>query len=274
MFAGFLAAALVLVASPTPRLSANEQRYIEARDAATTRFVKGEGPWDAEQRVTDDLRARLREIVGPVRVPGLTGPGTLAYAGFWGVGSTPIMADGMVFDWNDDRLFVTTRALYTRWVRTLRNVDPRSLGDEVVARTVFGGDVAFATFAELPVRMGASTRRGRAVVGLAGQAYGSWPPNCLIVQVERGDRVFVVSASLDPPMEQVAACEARFKADESKIPRGEAGHGLEERAFDAYRRCVGPKLPTRPSHAAVLGRAQAIVDRLEAGDGGGAPAGR
>ncbi len=217
-----------------------------------------------------DLEARLREIVGPVRLPGLASPGKLAYEGFWGVGSTPVVADGMVFDWSGNTLFVTTRALYMRAVGALR---VRSDEDDMVSRTVLGGHVAFVTFANLPVRKGGSTKRVRAVVGVAFQAYGPWPPNYLVVQVERGERVSVVGASLEPPLEQVDDCEARFNADMSKIPHGANEDRLQDRVYDTYRRCIGSALPSRPSFAAVLGRAQAIVDQLEAGDAEGPPTG-
>jgi hypothetical protein len=62
----------------------------------------------------------------------------------------------------------------------------------------------------------------------------------------------MVGSKLSPGLEQVPSCEAKWN------PRG------EEVAFDAYRRCVGAVLPTRPSFVEVVRRAQSIVDALQA----------
>jgi hypothetical protein len=263
-----LAAVLLMAASPAPKLSTMEQRYVEARDAATARYSKG--PMAGDEQAMGGLEVQLREIVGPVRLPGLASPGKLAYDGFWGVGS--IQADGLVFDWSGNTLFVTTRGLYMRAVGALRPTKDPSVEDEMVSRTIMV-DVAFVTFADLPVRKVGSTKRVRAVVGSAAQAYGPWPPNSLIVQVERGERVFVVCAELKPPLEQVDDCEATFNAAMKKFTGRDRGD-MERLQFNAYRRCAGSALPSRPSFAAVLGRAQAIVDQLEAGDAEGSPTGR
>jgi hypothetical protein len=269
-----LVAALLMAATPAPKLSAMEQRYIEVRDAATARFAKGEGPGAAERQAMDGLEAQLGAIVGPVRASGLTGPGKLAYEGFWGVGSTPAVADGVVFSWRSDTLFVTTRALYTRSAAAAHSNGVRP-ADEMISRTVIGGHAAYVTFADLPVRKGASTERVRATVGVATQDDGPWPPNYLVVQLERGERVFVVGASLKPPLEQVAECEHQFNADWRKIASGTGDtERLRAGVYGNYRRCVGATLPSRPSFTAALARAQAIVDQLEAGDGAGPPAGR
>lgn len=247
-----------------------EQRYVEGRDAATARYSKG--PMAGDEQAMAGLEAQLREIIGPVRLPGLAGPGKLAYDGFWGVGS--IQADGLVFDWSGNTLFVTTRGLYMRAVGALRPTKDPSVEDEMVSRTIMV-DVAFVTFADLPVRKVGSTKRVRAVVGVATQAYGPWPPNSLIVQVERGERAFVVYSELKPPLEQVAHCESKFNADWRKIASGASDtERLQAGVYDTYRRCVGETLPSRPSFTAALARAQAIVDQLEASDGASSPAGR
>jgi hypothetical protein len=272
MFNPALAAALVVAAAPGPKLSTAEQQYIEARDAATARFSKRDVPDKAERQAMDHLRGLLRQIVGPVRLPDLAGPGELAYEGFWGVGSTPGVADGLWFNWKSNTLFVTTRPLFVRAVGTEPPRDARSVEDIMISRTVLAGHAAFTTFADLPVRMGVATKRGRAVVGVVAQADGPWPPNHLIVQMERGERVFVVAASLEPPMEQVEDCKSKFNADLQKIPNGSDNlDQLQDRVYDSYRRCIGSTLASRPSYAAVLGRAQAIVDQLEAGEGAEPP---
>jgi len=274
-----LAAALLMAASPAPKLSTMEQRYVEARDAATARFDKGPIAGDpefaGELEAIGVLEVQLREIIGPVRLPGLASPGRLAYEGFWGVGSTPRVADGMVFDWSGNTLFVTTRALYMRAVGALRPMEDASVEDEMVSNTIMGGHAAFTAFAEVPIRHGPSTKRARAVVGVVAQDIGPFPPDSLVVQLERGDRVYIVGGKLEPRLEQVASCEARFKKDVKKIPNGANDvFRLEYQAFHAYGRCVRPVITARPTFTSLVRRAQAIVDHLEAGDEPGLPSGR
>jgi len=214
---------------------------------------------ESEQgRALAELAGQLRAIVGPVRLAGIEGPGEPAYDGFWGVGSTE-MADGLRFKWRGSSLFVTTRALFARTAAATQPLHGRTVDDVLVSSTAIG-DAAYTTFCEVPVRHGPSALLSRASVGLVAQDIGPWPPKTLVVQVERGGRVYVVSTDLSPGLEQVAACEAKWD------------HRREDAAFDAYRRCVGAVLPTRPSFAAVVHRAQAIVDALQADDPARLPA--
>ncbi|WP_242394416.1 hypothetical protein [Anaeromyxobacter oryzisoli] len=245
--------ALHVAAAPAPALSASERRYLDARAAANARFADAdtESP-DEGDRARAELAAQLRTIVGPVRLAGIEGPGEPAYEGFWGVGSQE-MADGLSFKWRGSNLFVTTPALFARTAVTTQPIDDQTVDEILVSRTVIV-DAAYTTFTAVPVRHGPSTLLARASVGLVAQDIGPWPPKTLVVHVERGGRVYVVGTDLSPGLEQVAACKAKWD------PR------MREAAFARYRRCVGAVLPTRPSFAAVIRRAQAIVDALQADD--------
>jgi hypothetical protein len=243
-----IALALQVAAAPVPKLSAAEQRYLAARDAANSRFANSDEADDEQSRVLAELTAQLRAIVGPVRLSGIDGPGKAAYDAFSGIGSTE-MADGLCFTWRGSGLFVTTRALFARTAAaTWPARDPT---EALFSVTVFG-DAAYSKFAEISVRHGSSVELARASVGLVAQDIGAWPPNTLVVQVVRGDRVYMVGTDLTPRLEQVPSCAAKC---------GSCG---DQAAFDAYRRCVGSVLPTRPSFAGVVRRAQAIVDALQA----------
>jgi hypothetical protein len=237
--------------APLPPLSADEQSYLQARAAATAQFGQGAGPADQEERALRDLAARLRAIVGPVRLPGLVDRGRTAYQGFWGVGSTA--ADGLFFLWRDARVFVTTRGLWQRAVAAARPV-PGGTVDEALAFATVSSDAAYGAYAEVPVQHGPSTRVARATVGIFAQSLGAWPPRDLVVTVERGERVYVIASELDPALPQVPACEARWNE----------GRHDDEKAFAAYRRCVGAALTSSAEFAAAVRQAQAIVDALEA----------
>lgn len=242
--------AIQVAAAAVPALSASEQRYLDARIAANARFANAD-PADIEpNRVLIQLTSRLREIIGPVSLAGIDGPGKAAYDGFEGVGSTE-MADGLSFDWQGSHLFVTTRALFARTAAATRPTPDRTVDEALLTFTVFT-DAAYMAFADVPVRHGSSIELARASVGLVAQDIGAWPPDTLVVQVLRGDRVYMVGTSLSPRLEQVPTCEAK------------CGRCRDQAAFDAYRRCVGAVLPTRPSFAAVVRRAQAMVDALQA----------
>lgn len=241
--------ALQVAAAPVPALSASEQRYVDARTAANARFSNADPAGSEPDRALTQLTHHLREIIGPVSLAGVDGPGKAAYDGFEGVGTTE-MADGLVFDWRGSRLFVTTRSLFARAAAATRPPLGRPMDEAIFTFTVFS-DAAYTTFAELPVHHRSSTDLARASVGLVAQDIGPWPPNALVVQVAQGDRVYLVGTLLSPGLEQVPSCEAKWN------PRG------EDVAFDAYRRCVAAVLPTRSSFAAVVRRAQDLVDALQ-----------
>lgn len=237
--------------APLPPLSADEQSYLQARAAAAAQFGQGAGPADQEERALRDLAARLRAIVGPVRLPGLVDRGRTAYQGFYGLGSSD-KADGLFFLWRDARVFVTTRGLWQRTVAAARPVAGGTV-DEALAFATVSSDTGYLRFAEAPVRHGPSTRVARATVGLFAQALGAWPPRDLVVTVEQGDRIYVVATELDPASPQVPACEARWNESPQQDPD-----------FAIYRRCVGAALPSTPGFADAVRQAQAIVDALEA----------
>lgn len=270
-----LVGALLLTGSPSPKLSAAEQTYVAARDAETVRFSKGEGPFDAEREALERMRGMLRDIIGPVRLPGLAGQGELAYEGFWGVGSTPGVVDGLWFDWQGTHMFVTTRALYMLAAGGSRGQTATDTEDDLVARTVHAGHAAFVTFADLPVKFSAEAKRGRAVLGLSAQDDGPFPPSDLVVQMERGGKMFVVAAALQPPMEQVEDCAMKYLAA-TKSSGGGADDRVKtrERAFASYRRCFGQAVASLPTYGGVLTRAQTIVDLLESANPAGSPAPR
>jgi hypothetical protein len=256
-----LAVTLLVAGTPTPKLSPAEQRYVDGRALATAMFGQGPTSEVAERKALADLSAQLQAIIGPVRLTGL-GQGSPAFEGFWGLGSLD-KADGLIFRWRDDVLFVTTRALYLRFV----GLDPRPVDFVSVGATI-GGHAAYMPFAEVPVSATAPTRTVRASVGLTAQDIGPWPPDMLVVHLERGDRVYVVGSPLQPRLEQVASCEAKFEAVLKEGRGGSIDSGdVRELAFEAYRSCVAAGWSSRPSFQALRRRAQAIVDQLEAADG-------
>lgn len=260
-----LTAAALLAASPPPALSAQEQRYVEARAAAAVRFGQPSTDGQAEAKALADLRSRLHAIVGQVRLPGLDGgEGRLAYDGFWGVCSTE-MEDGLTFEWGKATLFVTSRALH---LRALAMPSPGAADEPMVFGTVIC-DAAFGVFTEVPVSHHAPTRRARAVLGLGYQDYTSSPPDTLVVEVEREGRIYVVAAT-PAALEPVRECAVRFDADWKKVPNDAADKDRREaQVFKAYRECAAPVIASRPAFAAVVRQAQGIVDRLEAVQGSG-----
>jgi hypothetical protein len=265
--------ALQVAAAPVPALSWAEQSYLDARNAANDRVsIGGMKTHDEEKRVIAELTARLRGIIGPIPLAGIDGLGRAAYegfeGGFEGPGSTD-RADGLVFNWRGSVLFVTTRALFARAAAAYLPSPDLTVDEYLFCNTVFQEAPLYLMFAEIPVRHGSSTELARASVGTATEDFGPWPPNTLVVQVVRGDRVYMVGTRLNPGFEQVPNCEAKWN------PRGEqVPYDMERVSFNAYRRCVGAVITPSPLFAAVVRRAQAIVDALEGNEPPQLPAGR
>jgi hypothetical protein len=255
-----LAAAPALSAPAIP-LSPAEQRYVAARDAQLARFAKAdlsdERVGQEQRRARAELERQLRAIVGAVRVTGITGPGRINLEGL-APGEGAGMPDGLRFDWRGDTLFVGTRGLVDRYLAAARaRGTPPS--DMALAADALISDAGFMEYLEVPVRRGAGMDRAGAWLGIATQAVVNDPPSLLLVHVARGARVYLVAAPLRPAVAPIAACQAIMARDPN--------------AYEPFVRCYAEALPRGAEFRALIRRAQAIVDAIEADPGAG-PAGR
>jgi hypothetical protein len=280
---------LGLAAPSAPPASPLERSYLSKRDEYVRRFEKtgaDVGPHE-DRHALDELEKLLRAIVGPVKLAGLAGPGTinletLQHDGGFG------QADGLRFDWGGDDLFVTSRPVLDCYL-TMHGDLPRDLvelsrTDEIYS-LILNWNAAFYRFTDIPVTHDGSITVAQASITLPAQDIGPWPPTTVLVFVERGHRVFVVRSELKDQLPQMPVCEAKWNEFERKYtdalraahrPGGSTAKDpsrYEQEGYDAYRRCYGRAIRDHASFAAVTRRAQAIVDRLR-GDEARGPGGR
>jgi hypothetical protein len=261
-------------------LSDLEQSYLSTRDEQIRRFdaiaagstpdekSRGLAPDKLDKLYEDDkdalrhLEKMLHSIIGPVNVPGVSGPGRINLQTLTkdlGFGDL----DGLSFDWGRDTLLVTTPGLFDRWVagRSWRQKPSDHLAvartDEVYTFASFG-DIACFLLGEIPVERPQGVSVVQAFLAGYSQDQGPTTPTDLLVFVDRGDRIFIVRSRIDPPLKPIAACEA-----ERKVYEGNRRYLDSD--FEVYRRCYGRATRDRVIFAPLHRKAQLIVGRLEGG---------
>jgi hypothetical protein len=285
-----LTAAAALAASP-------EAAYLAARDKAIAEIKRLEASkasdetvQAAEDKASDDLARRLREIIGPVALKGFSGSGKLNIEslseGDVGFG----MLDGLAFDAKGDSVVVTTRPLLAAWLAAkAREADAESRLPADIAAAVkqedfytfaISPDAAFAANADLPVTRPAGADLAVATLGEFEQDIGHDNVDQIVAAVAKGDRVLVASIQRKAPIAKIAACEKIWTdalARSDKLQAEYRASGLkDEKLFDEsnrveeegdkdYRACFNQRAPREPFFAGLVKEAQDLVDRLAGG---------
>jgi hypothetical protein len=233
--------------------SPDEMAYLAARDEYIQRFEKtwknvAGGQAKVQQlehdaaRALTDLHERLRKIIGPLRLAGLSATERLNIETLLPDPGRD-QVDGLRYGWGADDLFVTTAGLLKAYVR-----GHPSLPEDVAAlaesgelyRNVWNWDVAQVPFAEIPIKRPTTMAVAKAFAVIGTQDSSDFPPNSILLFALRGDRVFMVF------MEQ------RFPA----IPAC-------EKASAPYKDCYAQTLSRLPMFADAKRRVQEAVDRLK-----------
>jgi hypothetical protein len=235
--------------------SAEEQAYVAARAAETTRLESIKGP-EFDKENTEAIRAlepRLRALLGPVAAPpGFSGPGGFhpeAMCCELGAGAL----DGLAFrNGRDGVAVVTTESLLRAWV----GADPATslANDSFDYTNAFGADAAVSPVVPLPIRAPAGA--SLAVARLATKCNGtcSLPDFLAVVVLKDGRaRLALVKAALPPT--PADGCDgvwqqaiARYREAYALFDAGRSGPNayqllttasrLEAEGGDAVQQCV------------------------------------
>jgi hypothetical protein len=172
-----------VLAAPTP-----EDEYFQTRNGFVRRFKKELSSIDDKPALAQ-LEKRLRKIIGPIRLEGLSQPGRINLQTLpedAGVGQV----DGLRFESDHETIVVTTQSLLQRYLTEYphlpKSIRKLSKTGELYA-LVFHLDAEVIYFAELPVTSGKGQTFSHAFLGLSAQDIGHFLPQDIFVLVVVGD---------------------------------------------------------------------------------------
>lgn len=287
----------LLLLMPVPAFAAvSEDAYLAARDAA----IKAVDPAKAtpadderlsqeEARLRGELEAMLRDIVGPVAIPGFTsGPTSnldTLVSGELGFGQL----DGLAWVTADDkmRLVVTTRPLLTRWLKDHADWWPgrdnvpqevaAALASDAFYTQAISSDAAVSKYADITVTPPKGASAAIALLVARSQDIGPRKPDEILIAVVQDRLVFVLSTATDINIAAIPACDAIWRDSERKAEKVFADYQksgskdeklfatytrIQEEGDAAFRRCFAERARTTPFFRAVTTQAQSLVDRL------------
>lgn len=282
------AATLCLVLSTTAAAAQTaEDRYLAARDAAIERFTPERVPNVGQRELDDEGKARaeldqlIRAVIGSPSLDGFDAPQfnlTTLFTGDIDFGRL----DGLMLeaDGGDTRLVISTPSLLAKWLQA-KWQDPKervspdaAMKSEMFYLRALGSDAAILRYADVPIE----TANAFAILGARTQDAPPFEADEIFVTVIRGDRVFVASARVEPPL-AVAACTKPRQAAEAKLAeleRAEIKPGprnaavlervikLREQIETDFRECFAERASKEAGFANAMKRAKDILALLPA----------
>jgi hypothetical protein len=232
-----------------------EDRYFAVRDAAIDRFTPervpniGQAELDAEGKARAELDRLIRAVLGSQSPEGFDAGQfnlTTLFSGDIDFGKL----DGLVFeaDGGDTRMVLSTRSMLMNWLQAKWQDPNDRLSPDVAMKSetfylrAIGSDAAILRYADIWFESGDAF----AILAARTQDAPPFEADEVFVTAIRGDRVFVASARIEPPL-AIAACTK---------PREEA----EAKLAELERAEIRPG----PRNAAALERAIRLRDQIEA----------
>jgi hypothetical protein len=287
----------VLLLAPIGALAASpEDDYIAARDRCIAELKTLEAPedWPAhrvlQEKDTKDLEQRLKAMIGPFAAAGFPAEGKLdadLYLGDPSFGEI----DGLLYGDKDydDGVIVTTDGLLDKWLlrhpRRWSKIElPRSAAAAVGTEAFYTqglnrqGDVARYAIIPIVAPPGAKFAQAMLATSDVGPEIPATPDRPFVA-LEKGGRVFIVSARPATPMKGIAACDAVLATYDKKIDVAEKAHAdasdpksqdelgklaakLHDQGQAAFLSCFKDKIKTTPEFEAATKQAAAIVEAL------------
>jgi hypothetical protein len=264
-----------------------EDRYLAARDAAIERFTPDRVPNIGQQELDDEGKTRaeldrlIRAVLGSQAPDGFEAGQfnlTTLFTGDIDFGRL----DGLNFeaDGGDTRMVVSTRSLLAKWLQA-KWQDPKervppdaAMKSEMFYLRALGSDAAILRYADIPL----GEADAFAILGSRTQDAPPFDADEVFVTAIRGDRVFVASARVEPPL-AVASCTKSREAAEAKLaaleraeikpgPRNAAALErvikLREQIENDFRACFAERAPKDAAFANAVKRAKEMLALMPA----------
>jgi hypothetical protein len=215
----------------------------------------------ADSAAVRELAVRLRSIVGPFSMRGVTDSGTIDLGTFISGNEDTDLPDGIEYSGPDRmRIFVTDSAILHAWItQRFRSGIPTNLARDLpraeVNTFLFSEDAAVVRYADLPVK---SIRKRVYAAQLIDRAQDYCPdctPGRVIVTVGVGSRVMIVDAPVLDSVPVPAACKQEAKEYWKT-------HQLGDEGFARLLRCYATSAKSDPRFQRLVARAQSLIDAL------------
>jgi hypothetical protein len=264
-----------------------EDRYLAARDAAIERFTAervpnvGQRELDEEGQARAELDRLIRDVLGSQTPEGFDA-GQYNLSTLFSDDIDFGKLDGIAFeaDGGDTRMVISTRSLLTKWLQA-KWQDPKervspdaAMKSEMFYLRALGSDAAILRYADIPI----GTADAFAILGSRTQDTPPFDADEVFLTAIRGDRVFVASARIEPPL-AVAACTKPREAAEAKLaeleraeikpgPRNAAALErvikLRDKIETDFRDCFAERAPKEPGFANAVKRAKEMLALMPA----------
>lgn len=202
-----------------------EDRYFAVRDAAIDRFTPervpniGQAELDAEGKARAELDRLIRAVLGSQSPEGFDAGQfnlTTLFSGDIDFGKL----DGLVFeaDGGDTRMVLSTRSMLMNWLQAKWQDPNDRLSPDVAMKSetfylrAIGSDAAILRYADIWFESGDAF----AILAARTQDAPPFEADEVFVTAIRGDRVFVASARIEPPL-AIAACTKPREEAEAKL---------------------------------------------------------
>lgn len=289
--------ALTVLMPLAVQAAAPEDGYLSARNRLMAEFKRledaekvNDAALKREERARADLASQLAGVIGPVAVPGFSGPGKLALGSLFPSDIGAEQLDGLTFAAADNgALLVTTVPLAEKWLRARKSswpegvAAPQSLDAALKLPDFYtlaiSPDAAVYGFAELPVARPEGAQIVLALLDLRAQdVTGAALPNEIIVAAVRGGRLYVANMPAKAKIAQLPACAQVWRDYEAKSKAAEAAYkasnGKDEKLFErssqlqeegskAFRACFAERAKGEAFFAEATRQAQEMVDRMK-----------
>lgn len=236
--AAILVASIVLLAPIGASAVSPEDAYLAARDRYIASFKTPASAKDEKAVIARhdkallDLEQQLKPIVGPFSTPGFPAKGKLNLVSLFPDDIGSGMLDGIAYGEDDNArsIVVTTDSLLDRWLLGHphgRSKDdlPTSAAAAVKAEDFYSqaviSDAVAANYGEIPVAAPPGAKFAHAMLTLIGNGpLVPGAPDRILVALEQGGRVFIVTEKLATRVPPIPACdgagaEITKKADEA-----------------------------------------------------------
>ena len=276
--------------------AATTEAYLAARDQAiaSLRQPPGKALSDAdtaledarEKSELDKLQTMIRELIGPIRLPGFAPAGTIStvlVAGYVESGRL----DGLAVKSRDGRTtgIVTTEPLLRAWLGSGAAQSPppglpmeldAAFGDDDFYSQALTEDARAHEYAELPSGLPAGQGTARVLLVLFGSdSVAPNPPDTLVAAAARSGLVAVLKERTAMRIGQIPACKAAYdrdvKAAEEAEKQSQASTSdtalfqkyaaLEAASDTNFVHCFGVAIKSRPEYPALAKQASALAER-------------
>jgi len=255
------------------------ERYVDSRDRFTAQSKKSTAAGDEGPALTE-LERQMRAIIGPVRIEGFPGGGTINLPT---LRTDPDLdqIDGLRFDAKGKLLVITTKPLLAHYLTRHPSL-PGTMGELAKSgdfyRRVFHADAGVTPFVEVPVTGPGHLSLVHAFLGVSSQDIGPLIPRELFVLLATGNRILIVTAPAAVAIPPIPRCRNEWEKHDRKSAAAYETYrssGLtddkafddylryREEGFEAFHRCFAGESLKRPFFETLTQQAQSIVDRLQ-----------